>query len=275
MTSWRFRGLILVAWMALLSVAGWFGNRVSPGVDPLANTAAAQGVPSAAVSPGQMALDAAAREKKYLFVLFWKQNDVESQTAWQTLHKTVARYEGRARAAQVNITSAAEKALVDRFGLSRSPMPLVLAIAPNGAITGGFPLKVTEQDVAGAFVSPGTASCLKATQERKLVLLCVQPASARGTPAGVSDFKADPQYGPATEVVTVRADDAAEASLFQRLQLRPNGTVLTALLVPPGNLLGSFEGAVSKQQLVEKLSASQAGGCCPGGKCGPGGCGPK
>ena len=55
-------------------------------------------------------------------------------------------------------------------------MPLVLAVAPNGAITGGFPLKLTEQDVAGAFVSPGTAGCLKAMQARKLVLLCVLPA---------------------------------------------------------------------------------------------------
>src|SRR5208283_2699955 len=59
--------------------------------------------------------------------------------------------------------------------LSRAPMPLVLAVAPNGAVTGAIPLKLTEAQVGQAFVSPIAAQCLKAVQSRKLVLLCVQP----------------------------------------------------------------------------------------------------
>ena len=172
----------------------------------------------------------------------------------------------------MNVTSPAEKVLVDRYGLSRSPMPLVLSIAPNGAITGGFPLNLTEQDVASAFVSPGKAMCLKGTQARKLVLLCVLPGPTNVLPTGVLNFRADPQYGPYTDLVTVQADDAAEASFFQSLNIKPNGTFITVLLAPPNKMLGAFEGAVSMEQLVELLKSAKSP--CAGGQCGPGGCGP-
>ena len=50
---------------------------------------------------------------------------------------------------------------MDKFGVSRAPMPLVLALAPNGAITKGFPIKFDEKQLREGFVSPCTAKCLK------------------------------------------------------------------------------------------------------------------
>lgn len=114
------------------------------------------------VGAGEAALETAARQQKYLFVLFCKQDDAVTQSMRQTLESALAGRPGPANMIQVQTTDPAEKPLVDRFGLSRTPMPLVLAVAPNGAITGGFPVKLTEKDVAAAFVSPTTAACLKA-----------------------------------------------------------------------------------------------------------------
>jgi hypothetical protein len=153
-------------------------------------------------------------------------------------------------------------------------MPLVVVLAPNGAITGGFPLKINEADVSSAFVSPGMARSLKGIQSRKVVLLCVQPAQLSELPAGVREFCGDPRYSASTEVVTVRGDDPAEAGFLKSLKIQPSiATSVTAVLVPPGQLLGTIEGAASKQHIIDKLKAAQ--GCCPGGKCGPGGCCPK
>ena len=53
--------------------------------------------------------------------------------------------------------------------MSRAPMPLVLAIAPNGAITGGFPTRFEEEQLLGAFATPGTQKVIKSLQEGKLV----------------------------------------------------------------------------------------------------------
>lgn len=224
-------------------------------------------------SRAQAFLASVQQNQKYLFILFWKEDNATTQAMRQALDGALARRPSQAASILVKTTDPAEKAIVDQFGVSRSPMPLVVAVAPNGAITGGFPLKLTEQEVAGAFVSPGTASCLKGAQARKLVLLYVQPMNGTyDLPAGVRAFKADNQYGPATDVVMVRADDPAEAGLLKTLQISTKTTVpVTALLAPPGRLIKAVEGEVSMQQLVDTLKSAQ-NSCCPGGKCGPGGC---
>jgi len=231
--------------------------------------------PPPAPSSAQASLAAAQRKQTYLFVLFWKENNAATQAMRQSLDAALARRSNEATSILVNTTDPAEKAIVAQFGVSRSPMPLVVAVAPNGAVTGGFPLKLTEQEVAGAFVSAGTANCLKGAQARKLILLFVQPAGATSdVPAGIRAFQANPQYGPATDLVTVRADDPTEAALLQSLQISSRTSVpVTALLAPPGRLLKAFAGEVTMQQLVETLKSAQ-NSCCPGGKCGPGGCCP-
>ncbi len=232
---------------------------------------------TAEVSPASRGLAAqaqAARSGQYLFLLFWKEDDDATRAAQRTLTDAVARRRDPATTVAVRVTDPIEKPVVDQYGVSRSPMPLVLAVAPNGAVTGAFAVKLAEQDVARAFVSPAQAGCMKVVQARKLALLCVLPATGvSAVPAGVREFQADARFGPATELVTLRADDQAEAGFLNALHIDPRTEVpVTALLAPPGRLLGAFAGPVSKQQLVEKVTAPQ--GCCPGGKCGPGGCCP-
>jgi hypothetical protein len=231
--------------------------------------------PAAATDPrsaAQVAHTAAAHDNQYLFVLFWKEDDDATRSVRQTLNAALAKRVGQATSVAVQVTDPAEKPVVDHYGVSRSPMPLVLAVAPNGAVTGAFALQLAEQDVARAFVTPGQARCLKAVQARKVALLCVLPAGAGPeAPAGAREFQADPRFGPSTEVLTLRADDTAEAGFLRALRIDPRTAVpVTVLLAPPGRVLGTFPGAVSKKQLVEKVTAPQS--CCPGGKCGPGGC---
>ncbi len=222
-------------------------------------------------SAGEAALAAAGRNHQYLFLLFWKEDDEATRAVRQALNASLPQRAGKARAAAVQVRDPAEKPLVDHYAVSRSPMPLVLAVAPNGAVTGAFPLKLTAEDVARAFVSPGQESCLKVLQSRKLAVLCVLPAAGGAVPEGVREFQADPRFGPATEVVTLRAGDVAEAAFLETLRIDPRTAVpVTVLFAPPVRQLGTFPGAVGKQQLVDKVTAPQ--GCCPGGKCGPGGC---
>jgi hypothetical protein len=227
--------------------------------------------PVATSSSGQATLAAAARNNQYTFILFWREEDAATQAMRQTLRAALGRPAGLAAGVEVRVTDPAEKAVVEQFAVSRAPMPLVLAVAPNGAVTGGFPLKLTEEQFRQAFVSPAVAQSLKALQARRLVLLCVQPGPGMALPQGVRDFQADPQYRAASEVVTVQVDDAAEADFLKRLQVSPQtATPVTALLAPPGTLLGTFNGAVTKEQLIDKLKSARSG-CCPGGCC-PGGC---
>ena len=110
----------------------------------------------------------------------------------KVFHAAMAKASDKAEGVEANVTDPSEAPLVRKFNLSRAPMPLVLALAPNGAVTGGFPAEFDEEKLLGALVSPGMAPCLKGLQQRKLVLLCVQNQATKSNEAamrGVRDFE--------------------------------------------------------------------------------------
>jgi hypothetical protein len=241
----------------------------------LAPSATGQG----AASQSQAAIDQAAAAQKYVFLFFWKEKNPQTDKAWSVLQPAVANMKDSADVVSIQVTNPAEKSIVDRYDVSRSPMPLVLAVAPCGAITKSFTKAFDENQLHTAFVSSCTQQCLKALQNRKLVLACVldqaNPQDPAMVPKGVEDLKADAKFGPATEVVLVNARDQAEATLLKEFQVDPQSQKpVVVFLAPPGSVIGKFDGTTTKQQLLEKLAAAQSNPCA-GGKCGPGGCGPK
>lgn len=120
--------LMLVVW-ALVAVA-------QDGV----RTARLGGAPGVAggLSEAAAALDRAAAARKFAFVFFWKEQNPQTDRAWSTLHAAAGRMADWAEVVPVQTTNPAEKSVVDRFGTSRAPLPLVLAVAPCGAVTKAF-----------------------------------------------------------------------------------------------------------------------------------------
>lgn len=229
---------------------------------------AAQGTDQASVasvSPGQRTLAAAAQANRYCFLYFWKQDDAAQQAMRPVFDAAMSKLRGLADAAVVNVLAADEKALVERFGVSRAPMPLVLAVAPNGAITKGLHTRFTEQEVMSSFVSLGTASCLKAVQQRKLLLLCVQNQNCQHHQealAAAQQFSNDPRFSQGTDLVVVNPADPAEAKFLADLQIDPRTPLaLTVFLAPNGQAIGKFAGSLTKEALITSFQQAQAGHC--------------
>ena len=231
------------------------------------------------VSQGQAAIDRAAAAQKYVFLFFWRDKTPQTDKAWSVLQPAVANMADSAEVVSIQITDPAEKQVVDKYGVTRAPMPLVLAVAPCGAITKAFTKTFDGNQLRAAFVSPCMQRCLKALQSRKLVLACVvdqaNPQDPVTIPKGVEDFRADAKFGSATEIVLVNARDQGEAALLRDFQVDPRAQKpVIVFLAPPGSVIGKFDGTTTKQQLLAKLASAQSNPCA-GGKCGPGGCGPK
>jgi hypothetical protein len=243
--------------------------------------APAKALPTAAATdasgPGMAAIAGAAGANKYLFLFFWKEDDGPTAAMKAVFQKAMKTAVDRAQWAVVRITDPAEKAIVDKFDLQRAPMPLVLALAPNGAVMGGFPAKFAERDLLEAFGSPCSEKCMRALQENKLVLLCVQNGATKSNEEamrGVRDFKDDPRFGQATELMMLDPADTAESPFLADLKISPGEReAVTAFLVPPGSVVAEFKGATNKEELIAALQKANTG-CGPGG-CGPSGCGPK
>jgi hypothetical protein len=226
---------------------------------------------------GMAAVQKATEAKKYLFALFLKKEDSLTSAMRAVLGEVVEEVADKANSVEIDVTASSEKAIVDKFGLDRAPMPLILAIAPNGAITGGFPTKVEKQGLLDAFASPGTEKCMKQLQENRLVFLCVQNGKTKLNDEalkGVQAFKADTRFAQATEIVMLDPTDTAEASFLKDLKIDlKTDTAVTVFLAPPGMPVGMYEGATNKDEFVATLQKASSA-CGPGG-CGPNGCPPK
>lgn len=256
-----------------------FHFAIAAAILAVSTTVATTQAVAANISQAQASIDRAAAAQKYVFLFFWKDKTPQTDKAWSVLQPAVANMADSAEVVSIQITDSAEKQVVDRYGVDRAPMPLVLAVAPCGAITKAFTKAFDENELRAAFVSPGTQLCLKALQNRKLLFVCVvDQTDAQGRaaiPRGVEEFKADAKYGPATEVVLVSATDRGEAELLKDMKVDPySPKPVAVLLAPPGAMVGTFDGTATKQQIVAKLVSAQSNPCA-GGKCGPGGCGPK
>ena len=243
------------------------------GADVETATATAAG-PGISVAARKQAAD----EGKYLFAFFWKAEDESTAAMRNLFDQAMGKVTDRAATVVVNITDPAESAIVKEYDLKRAPMPLVLAIAPNGAITGGFPTQFSEQDLLSAFATPAMQQCMKLLQKGKLVFLSVQnDQTTMNAEAmqGVEDFAADERFRQATEIVSLDPSDEAEQSFLKDLQVSPaTKTAVTVFLAPPGAPIARYEGVTTKEALVASLQKASAG-ACPDGKCGPGGCAPK
>jgi hypothetical protein len=110
----------------------------------------------AGVSQGQAAIDRVAAAQKFAFIFFWKEKTPQTDKAWSTLQTAATQWSDAAVVVSIKVTDPAEKPVVDRYGVSRAPMPLVLAVAPCGAITKAFTGTFDEKQLRAAFVSPGT-----------------------------------------------------------------------------------------------------------------------
>jgi len=247
-----------------------------------------QRAPKAAAEPGKegktdngmAAMKQAAEAKKYLFVFFYGKADDQTSTFRKSFEAAAAKIADTALSSTVDINAASEKEIVEKFKIQNAPMPLVLAIAPNGAITGSFRGESSEKALLDTMVSPSFQSTLKALQEGKLVFLCVQNKTTKSNDAamkGVNDFKADDRFAQFTEIVNVDPADAGERDFMGKLQIDPKADeALTVFLAPPGAVIAKFKGPTNRDGLASTLQAATAGGGCgPGsGGCGPKGCGP-
>ncbi len=218
-------------------------------------------------SKAQAALTRASDEGKFAFLVFYKDDTPAVRSMADVVKKGVQKREDQSAAIFVQVTNPAERALVDRFELSRSPMPLTLAVAPNGAVTGIFAKEITDEKIDEAIVTPTMTRCMKSLQENRLVFVCVQTTDKAVVPAAVKDMQADPQFKDRVTLVSMQLRDPAEGRFLNQMQINPDKTtaVTAVLLAPPGVLIGKFDGTATAGQVAAALH--KAGKCCDDPNC--------
>lgn len=242
---------------------------------------AAPGAMAAAkTSPADTAIQAAAKQGRYAVVTFYKQNDTASTKMLEEAKKLQATYSARASFVIADAGNAVHKDLVSRYGADRAPMPLTLVIAPNGAVTAGYPNAINKTDISDAFVSAGMADVLKALQDSKLAAICLQSSKTKlnkESLAAAEGLKYGAQFRDAMEIVKIDLSDSSEAKLIQTLKVDANTeNAQMVIIAPPGRIMGTFDGTATTESIAATIVKAMSGsGCGGGGGCAPGACGPR
>ncbi len=223
-------------------------------------------------APVGVTLVRAAKASKYVFVFAYRAEDEPTKAARKALDTAMEKLNERAITAALLVTDPLEKELVAKYGLDRAPLPLILAIAPNGAVTRSFTGTIAPAQFETAFVSAGMQKCLKALQDRKLVLISVQNDKTQHNAEalkGVKEFAADPQNAKTTELVTLDPTDKAEEAFLKQIKVDPKTTeAVTVFMAPPGTIVATYQGETKKDTLVAAAKTAAKGcdpksGCCP------------
>ena len=214
---------------------------------------------AAKAAPGETAIKQAAEAKKHLYILFYGEDDEAARDARKSLESFVAKMPQLAQYVAVQRDAPAEKALVEKYELKAAPMPLVLVLAPNGAVTmGSLAQNITEERLRDAIASPRQQDCLKALQDKKTVVVCAYDKTvAADDPSvkAVGEFHADAKYAQLTEVVKIDPADAAEEKFLKQLKVDAKTALTTIMLAPPRTLLKTFTGAVSRGELERAMKS--------------------
>lgn len=218
-------------------------------------------------SSAEAVLAQASEAGKFTFLVFHKDESSVTRRMQQVVEDGVAARQDLALFALAHASDRANAALVEKFALSRSPMPVTVVVAPNGAITGIFAKQVQDEHLESAIVTPTMMKCMKSLQEDKLVFVCVRSTPKAAAPACIKQMQADPEFKDRISLVSMQLDDPNEGRFFEQMKLDPASVdgAIAVLLAPPGVLIGKYGAAATGDDVATALH--QAGKCCDDPNC--------
>ncbi len=269
------RGLVFLS--CLLSISGC-GSADSKPADQAATQGASREAPGnvsaqeetpAGKSRSAAVIAHAEENNRFLFLLFLGGEADRVAAMKDSLARGMATLGEKADTAFIDAADPAEAETVRKYGIgARGGLPMVLALAPNGVVTGGYPGTVsTEQLVSATQVSELMLKVLKPLQEQKVALVALQNAATKFSEeswAGVSDFANDADYK--QMVSAIKADPAAAGSrefVEQCRLVAPVTEATVVVLLPPGRIGSVLTGKLTKNDVLKSLQSCTAGsGCC-------------
>ena len=237
---------------------------------PAADNPAPEATPQKALAGADTLIRQAASQQKYLLLLFRaEENDAVAQLR-KTAQEALALTKHQLDFAETDFKDDANKEIIDRFGLRQAPPPVLLVLAPNGAITGGFiPANCSLSAIKQSLAGPKTTACLKLLQDGKVALVCVQSAKSENAEAALktaAEFKEDKRVSGFAGSVVIDPADPAEKGFLDQLHLNPASTAATTVvLLPPGKIVGTYPGTADKEAMFADITKAMSGSTCGGG----------
>ena len=173
-------------------------------------------------------------------------------------------------------TDKTNAALVTKYGLSGAALPMILVMAPNGAVGGGLQLKEsTPEKLIGFIPTKKQSIALLAFSEGKpaFILLSKKPMKDKALALAECYKSAAGLVGKAV-VVDIDLDDKSEAEFLSLLKPEMTASSTHVLVFNgKGQFSDEFTAPVQAAKLITSSRKVAKSSCCPGGT--GSGCGKK
>lgn len=155
--------------------------------------------------------------------------------------------------------------IVTKYSLATIPVPMILALNPNGVISGAIePDKATPETLAKMIPSPKKAEIIKALSDGNAVFITAYRKGMTSVETVNNSCAAACQQMAGKSVqVKVDMDDPAETGFLTEMKINVASTEpVTVVANPQGQISGTYIGDVQVTQLVTSAT-KKVGGCCP------------
>jgi hypothetical protein len=224
----------------------------------------------------QEAIESANKSGLAVFLVVTDPGNANTQKALDIANQAHAQY-SKSEVIQMNRSDVANKDLVTKYGVSNAPLPLILVIASNGVVTGGYTsYQATADLLVNVIPSPVKADVMKSLSNGKSVFLVVSRKSMADKNEVMNTCaQACIEMQNNAKLIALDLDDQKEKTFITELKIDPAITSpQTFVINSKGQITGTYNDEVNTTELVasaKKLPAAK--GC--GTSCAPGACGTK
>ncbi len=203
----------------------------------------------------------------YLAILFYEKKDNSFQEMQQIVRAFSKRSPKAMKAYVALTTDNKESDVIQKYGVKGAPLPLLLVFAPNGAVTGGFPAKVTDEQLSKCLVPKLVMNILKSVQAGKVALVSLQDEGTKfntEASAAAYELSKDERLKGYVDIIRQDPHDNEIKEFLSQCRVDQNmKEAATVVIVPPGKIGGVYSGKITKDTLITCLVSCSGGGCCP------------
>jgi len=213
-------------------------------------------------------IEKANKSCKAVFLVAYSTAGADADKAFTMANDAKKNLKSSSVVVKMNITDAANTALVSKYRLAGAPLPLVLVLDKNGTPSGGLELKdVTAEKLVDLVPTPKTSELIKALADGKSVYLVIYKDAMPSQKDIMNNCAtACSKMDNKSVIVKVSLDDKKETKLFQTLKCDVNAKeAVTYVINSAGQVTGTHAGLTDVNTLVSSAKKAPASSCCPGG----------
>lgn len=231
-------------------------------IPPCLAAAAQPTQPQLPRTTAQEALAQSKQRSRYLFVLLFDARNAAYRKLRQEVRAAMGGMTKKADFLEVDASTAEGKSLRQKHGMTQDPLPIVLAIAPSGAMTRAYEGVCSPYHLESAIVSRATAELTHVLRQDVTAILLFTSASFpdRKAARGASIEFAASLSKPA-KLIEVDPRDGSEAELLTRCHVPATTAETRAIVLRHGYFGRPLVSPKRASQFREVYAAIEPEGC--------------